>query len=411
MEIYLVGGAVRDTLLQRPVKERDWVVVGGTAEQLLAQGFKQVGKDFPVFLHPKTQEEYALARLERKAGVGYKGFLCDASASVTLEEDLMRRDLTVNAMAQTEEGQIIDPYGGQRDLQLKRLRHVSPAFVEDPLRVLRVARFAARYHNLGFQVAPDTMNLMKSMVNKGEVTHLTPERIWQEVHRGLMTENPSVFFAVLHQCNALSVIFPELARLFGQPAAVAWHPEIDTGVHTLMAVDQAAQLGGDLAVRFATLCHDLGKGLTAKSDLPKHHGHEHRGIPPVDSVAQRWRVPNEVKALSILVTRYHDEIHRLSELTTKALLKILASTDSFRRPERFTRLLLACEADARGRLGHEHTPYPQRGYWLEALAVASAVSTQPFIEAGLQGRAIAEALRKEQLRVLQQLQYKWKFRQ
>lgn len=410
METYLVGGAVRDTLLQQPVKERDWVVVGGTVEQLLAQGFEQVGKDFPVFLHPKTHEEYALARLERKSGMGYRGFLCDASATVTLEEDLMRRDLTVNAMAQRADGQVIDPYGGQQDLQLKRLRHVSPAFAEDPLRILRVARFAARYHELGFQVVPETMALMKNMVEAGEVAHLTSERVWQEVSRGLMTKKPSVFFAVLHQCGALPIIFPELAVLFGQPAVLAWHPEIDTGVHTLMVVDQAARAGGDLAVRFAALCHDLGKGLTAKSDLPKHHGHEQRGLPRVEAVAHRWRVPNDVKELALLAARYHGDIHRLPELKTKTLLKILECTDGFRRPERFARMLLACEMDARGRLGWEDEPYPQRAHWLEALAVASAVSAKSFVAAGLEGRAIAEALRKEQMRVLKQLQYKWRIR-
>lgn len=407
METYLVGGAVRDTLLQQPVKERDWVVVGGTAEQLLAQGFHPVGRDFPVFLHPKTREEYALARLERKAGRGYKGFLCHASAEVTLEEDLMRRDLTVNAMAQRADGEIIDPYGGQQDVQLRRLRHVSPAFTEDPLRILRVARFAARYHSLGFQVVPETLGLMKHMVDEGEVAYLTPERVWQEVSRALMTETPSVFFAVLHQCGALSIIFPELAALFGQPASLAWHPEMDTGVHTLMVLDQAARMSGDVAVRFAALCHDLGKGLTAPCDLPKHHGHEQRGLPQIEAVAHRWRVPKEVKALALLVARYHGDIHRLSTLKTNTLLTVLECTDGFRRPERFARLLLACEADARGRLGWEDKTYPQRAKWLEALAVARAVSTQGFVRLGLRGAAIAEALRAEQMRVLKQLQSKW----
>lgn len=403
MEIYLVGGAVRDHLLGRSVKERDWVVVGGTPEQLLAEGFQQVGKDFPVFLHPETHEEYALARRERKVGVGYTGFTCDASRSVTLEEDLMRRDLTINAMAQTVEGRLIDPYGGERDLKLKRLRHVSSAFVEDPLRVLRVARFAARYYERGFQVAPETMALMTTMVKVGELAYLTPERVWQEISRALMEDKPSIFFAVLHQCGALKELCPELAKLFENQGS-HWESEINRGVHTLMAVDEAAIRGRDLSVRFAVLCYNLDEGLAMKKDLSTLSPHKTRGDCEVKSLAQRWRIPRDMRELALLVACYHEYIYGLRALKAEVLLKTLERVDAFRRPERFGRLLLACEVYS---LDHEVPDYMEGSLWLEAFTVASTVSIQSFVEKGLQGEDIAQALREERIRLLREWQIKW----
>ncbi|MGB4947594.1 MAG: multifunctional CCA addition/repair protein, partial [Candidatus Competibacter denitrificans] len=359
MEIYLVGGAVRDELLGLPVKERDWVVIGATPDDLLARGFQPVGKDFPVFLHPQTREEYALARTERKTAPGYYGFDIQAGAEVTLEEDLRRRDLTINAIARDTTGRLIDPYQGRRDLEARRLRHVSPAFAEDPVRILRLARFTARYAELGFQVAPETMALMRAMVADGEVDTLVPERVWAETVRALSEPRPELFFETLRACGALAVIFPEIDRLFGVPQPAAHHPEIDTGVHTLMALAQAVRSQADVVTRFAVLVHDLGKGTTPPEEWPRHIGHEQRGADLVRGLCHRLRVPNMFRELGVLTARYHTHCHRALELRPKTLLKILQAMDAFRKPQRFAHFLLACEADARGRLGLTERAYPQ----------------------------------------------------
>ena len=345
MRVYVVGGAVRDELLGLPVQDRDYVVVGATPDEMVKQGYLPVGKDFPVFLHPQTHEEYALARTERKSGHGYKGFKVFASPDVTLEEDLLRRDLTINAMARDELGNLIDPYSGQVDLDAKTLRHVSPAFAEDPVRILRVARFAARFPD--FHVAPETMRLMQGMVNDGEVDHLVPERVWQELSRGLMTGRPSRMFEVLRECGALARLIPELDRLFGVPQPPEHHPEIDTGIHVMLVVDWAASQGYSLPVRFAALTHDLGKGLTPPEHWPKHHGHEARSVELVKAISARLRVPADCRDLALLVARYHGDIHRALELRPETVLKILESTDAFRRPARFSEVLQACESDFR----------------------------------------------------------------
>ena len=359
METYLVGGAVRDQLLNYPVQERDWVVVGASPDEMLANGFQQVGKDFPVFLHPQTRDEYALARTERKQGHGYTGFAVHCAADVTLEEDLLRRDLTINAMALDSEDNLIDPYGGRRDLQQGLLRHVSAAFVEDPLRVLRTARFAARYAHLGFQVAGETMALMTEIVSQGELAHLPAERVWIELDRALGERNPEVFIEVLRQCNALAELLPELNALFGVPQPEAHHPEIDSGVHTMLALQQAVRLNGGNDVRFAILLHDLGKGITPAAELPRHIAHEHRGVKLVAAACRRLKAPNLYRDLALKVCEYHLLCHRARELRGATLLKLITATDALRRPERFEAFLLACEADARGRQGNEDTPYPQ----------------------------------------------------
>jgi len=378
MRVYVVGGAVRDELLGLPVQDRDHVVVGGTPDEMVKLGYQPVGKDFPVFLHPVTHEEYALARTERKSGHGYKGFRVFASPEVTLEEDLLRRDLTINAMARDEQGNLIDPYSGQADLNEKLLRHVSPAFAEDPVRILRVARFAARFPD--FHVAPETLELMRLMVEDGEVDHLVPERVWQELSRGLMSSQPSRMFSVLRECGALARLLPEIDRLFGVPQPPAHHPEIDTGIHVMLVVDWASRQAYSLPVRFAALTHDLGKGLTPESLWPKHHGHEAKSVALVKEISERLRVPADCRDLALLVARYHGDIHRALELRPETILKILESTDAFRRPERFVEILQACESDFRGRPGYEQRDYPASDFFYRALALASGINAAAIAE-------------------------------
>ncbi|EMC8699059.1 poly A polymerase head domain-containing protein [Vibrio cholerae V51] len=403
MQIYLVGGAVRDQLLQLPVYDRDWVVVGSSPQAMLAAGFQAVGKDFPVFLHPNSKEEHALARTERKTGVGYTGFACHYAPDVTLEDDLLRRDLTINAMAQDNSGQLIDPYGGQRDLAAKVLRHVSPAFVEDPLRVLRVARFAAKLHHLGFTVAEETMQLMAKIAQSGELQHLTAERVWQEWHKSLSTHHPEVFLQVLRDCGALAVVLPEIDRLFGVPQPEKWHPEIDTGIHTLMVAKQAAQLSDSLLVRFAAQVHDLGKGVTPPSEWPSHKLHCHTGLNIIESLCERIRVPNEFRDLALAVCAQHSNIHRADELKPATKLKVLGLLDVWRKPGRLEQVLLCCEADHRGRLGLESEPYPQREIFLRAYQAALGVAVQAVIADGFQGKQIKEELDKRRVSAIEDL--------
>ncbi|MFI8417194.1 multifunctional CCA addition/repair protein [Serratia sp. NPDC078593] len=394
MKTYLVGGAVRDRLLKIPVVDRDWVVVGAAPDELLALGYQQVGKDFPVFLNPKNHEEYALARTERKSGHGYTGFSCYAAPDVTLEEDLQRRDLTINAIAQTLDGELIDPYHGVDDLNARVLRHVSDAFGEDPLRVLRVARFAARFAHLGFSIAPETAALMRQMADSGELTTLTAERVWKETEKALQSDSPQIYFQVLRDCHALGVLFPEIDALFGVPAPEKWHPEIDTGIHTLMTLTIAAQLSPDIDVRFSALCHDLGKGLTPKEHWPHHHGHGPAGVPLVENLCQRLRVPNPLRDLAKLVTEYHDLIHTVEKLRPETLLKLFDAIDVWRKPQRLQQMILTSEADARGRTGFEQNPYPQGDYLREAYQVANGVSVQEVVASGLQGLAIRDEVRR-----------------
>ncbi|OSN11042.1 multifunctional CCA tRNA nucleotidyl transferase/2'3'-cyclic phosphodiesterase/2'nucleotidase/phosphatase [Lonsdalea iberica] len=401
MKIYLVGGAVRDGLLHQPVTERDWVVVGATPETLLTLGYQQVGRDFPVFLHPTSREEYALARTERKSGQGYTGFVCNASPDVTLEDDLLRRDLTINAIAQDEDGSLIDPYGGQRDLESKQLRHVSDAFGEDPLRVLRVARFAARYAHLGFTIAPETLALMRQMVDSGELDSLTPERVWKETEKALGSNSPQVYFERLRDCGALQVLFPEIDNLFGVPAPAQWHPEIDTGVHVMMTLGIAAQLSPEIDVRFASLCHDVGKGLTPPSLWPRHHGHGPAGIKLIEALCQRLRIPNQIRDLAKLVAEFHDLLHTAPILQPKTLLKLFDSIDVWRKPHRLDQLILTSEADARGRTGFENKPYPQGDYLREAFKVASSVTSAQVVADGFRNVAIRDELHWRRRRALQ----------
>lgn len=400
MQIYKVGGAVRDRLLGRPVTDIDWVVVGATVEQMQAQGYRPVGADFPVFLHPQSGEEYALARTERKSGRGYGGFTFHASPEVTLEEDLVRRDLTINAMAEDEQGRITDPYKGQQDLQGRTLRHVSPAFAEDPLRVLRVARFAARYAGLGFQVAPETLALMRELSESGELQALTAERSWKEIARALMEEQPQVFIQVLRDCGALKQLMPELDVLFGVPQPAAHHPEIDTGVHTLSVLEQAARHNQPLTVRWACLLHDLGKGLTPEEEWPRHIAHEHRGLKAIKAVNQRFKVPRDCQELALLVGEYHTHGHRALELKASTLLELLQRFDVYRRPQRFEEFIAACEMDARGRLGLEERDYPQAAYLRGAADAARAVAVQPLVEKGFTGQGLGEAIKRERLNAL-----------
>ena len=400
MKSYLVGGAVRDGLLGLPIKDRDWVVVGATPQQMLDAGYQQVGRDFPVFLHPDSHEEYALARTERKSGSGYTGFTCYAAPDVTLEQDLLRRDLTVNAMAQDADGSLIDPYGGRHDLQQRILRHVSPAFGEDPLRVLRVARFAARYAHLSFRIADETLALMREMTDAGELAHLTPERVWKETESALGTRNPQVFFQTLRDCGALKVLFPEIDVLFGVPAPAKWHPEIDTGVHTLMTLTMAAMLSPELDVRFATLCHDLGKGLTPKEFWPRHHGHGPAGVKLVERLSQRLKVPNEMRDLAKLVAEFHDLIHTLPILQPKTLIKLFDSIDAWRKPQRVEQIALTSEADVRGRTHFEASDYPQGRLLREAWEVARGVGNKEVIEAGFKGPEIREELTRRRIKAV-----------
>ena len=395
MQTYLVGGAVRDKMLGRAAGDRDHVVVGASPEQMLALGFKPVGKDFPVFLHPRTGEEHALARTERKSGHGYRGFDVRADATVTLEQDLARRDLTINAMAEDEHGVLTDPFDGARDIASRVLRHVSDAFVEDPVRVLRVARFAARFAPLGFTVATETMDLMRQMVADGEVDHLVPERVWAETRKALREAEPSAFLRVLRECGALAVLFPELDALYGVPQRAEFHPEIDCGAHVELVMDQAALLApGDDLVGFCAMTHDLGKALTPSDQLPRHVGHEHRGVAPLRALAARLKVPAEHAALAELVCREHLNAHRGFELKPATVLKLLNALDALRRPARLEAFLAACIADRRGRLGHEDAPYPQADYLREARTAAAAVGAAAFVTAGLSGPAIGEAMQR-----------------
>ena len=391
MKVYIVGGAVRDRLLGLPVKDRDWVVVGATPEQMRAQGFRPVGKDFPVFLHPETHEEYALARTERKTAPGYHGFTFHAAPDVTLEEDLGRRDLTINAMAESDDGTLVDPFDGRRDLELRLLRHVGPAFVEDPVRILRLARFAARF---GFGVAPETLALMRSMVASGEVDALVPERVWQEIARGLMEDVPSRMFLVLRECGALARLLPEVDALFGIPQRADYHPEVDTGDHVMRVVDYAASANLPLPARFAALMHDLGKALTPPEVLPHHIGHEPRGEKPLLALCERLRVPADCRDLARLVTLYHTKVHTAGQLRPDTVLRLFRDTDALRRPERFGQLLQVCIADARGRLHFESAPYPQAD-WLQAmLEAARAVDAGEIARQCQDKRAIPEAVDK-----------------
>ena len=408
MEIYLVGGAVRDELLGRPISERDWVVVGATPDDLLARGFRPVGKDFPVFLHPHTHEEYALARTERKTGPGYHGFSFRAAPDVTLEDDLLRRDLTINAMARNAQGRLIDPYHGSRDLEGRWLRHVSPAFAEDPVRIPRVARFSARYAPLGFQVAPETLALMRAMVASSEVDHLVPERVWAETVRALGEPCPGRFVETLRECGALARIFPELDRLFGVPQPPTHHPEIDTGVHTLMALEQAVRLEADAVTRFAVLVHDLGKGTTPPGEWPRHLGHEQRGADLVRVLCQRLRIPNMYRELGVLTARYHTHCHRAPELRPKTLLNTLQGLDALRKPQRFEQFLVACEADARGRLGLETRDYLQADFMRRVHQAAAGAPVRPLLEQGLTGLALAEALHRDRLAAITEARREFK---
>lgn len=392
MKAYLVGGAVRDTLLNFPVRERDWVVIGETPETMLQRGFTEVGKDFPVFLHPQTKDEYALARLERKTTHGYKGFAVHATPDVSLEADLMRRDLTINAMAMLDNGELIDPYGGQEDLKNRIFRHISPAFCEDPVRVLRIARFCARYHHLGFSIAPETQALMQKMVTQGEINHLVPERVWAETEKALGEQSPAAYFQCLRDCGALARIFPEVDALFGVPQTAVYHPEIDTGIHTLMVVTQATLLSDKTTVRFAALMHDLGKALTPEEHWPSHHGHETLGINTLKTLCLRLRVPNHYQKLALQVMQYHTHCHRAFELRPGTLCDTLANIGAFKADHQLDAFLLACEADARGRLGLENNPYPQASYILAAQQAAMNIDSSAVLNNNLQGKEIGLAI-------------------
>ncbi|HEY0289437.1 MAG TPA: multifunctional CCA addition/repair protein [Pseudomonas sp.] len=400
MQFYKVGGAVRDRLLGKPIADTDWVVVGATTDEMLIKGYRPVGTDFPVFLHPLTGEEYALARTERKSGPGYGGFVFHADPDVTLEEDLIRRDLTINAIAEDKDGHLTDPFHGQRDLKARILRHVSPAFAEDPLRVLRVARFAARYAPDGFTIAPETLELMRTLSHSGELQALTPERSWKEISRALMESQPQVFIRVLRDCDALKVLFPEVDALFGVPQPAAHHPEVDTGLHVLSVLEQSALHHQPLSVRWACLLHDLGKGLTPQAEWPQHIAHEHTGLKLIKAVNARFKVPRDCQELALLVGQYHTHGHRALELKPSTLLDLLHSFDVYRRPQRFEEFVVACEMDARGRKGMEDRSYPQAEYLRGAATTAREVQVQPLLEQGFQGQELGEALKRERLDAL-----------
>ena len=402
MRIYLVGGAVRDDTLGIPASERDWCVVGATPEEMIEQGFKPVGRDFPVFLHPETGEEYALARTERKTAVGYHGFAFNTSPDITIEADLSRRDLTINAIAQDADGNVIDPFNGVRDIRECVLRHVSDAFVEDPVRILRVAKFAARFHSLGFRVAGETMDLMRRIVADGEADALVPDRVWKETQAALSANSTRVFFEQLRECGALKVVFPEVDALFGIPQPEKWHPEIDTGVHTMMVLDEAEKLSTDPAVRFAGLVHDLGKATTRKEYMPSHPGHEARSVKLIKAMAKRLPVPKSYRELAVLVAEYHTHCHREADLKDSTVIRVLEKTDAFRRPERFENFLLACEADARGRAGLEDRDYPQADALRAAQAAANDVTTREIAAANETGD-IAVEIRKARTAAIRNL--------
>lgn len=396
MRVYLVGGAVRDEQLGIPVSERDWCVVGATPDEMLDKGYRPVGKDFPVFLHPDTNEEYALARTERKTAAGYHGFAFNTSPDVTIEEDLSRRDLTVNAMAKDEDGKLIDPFDGRGDIEKRKLRHVADAFVEDPVRILRIAKFAARFHERGFTIADTTIDLMRRMVADGEADALVPDRVWKETEAALSNQRSRVFFENLRDCGALRVVYPELDALFGVPQPEKWHPEIDTGLHTMMVLDQAEKLSADLDVRFAALVHDLGKATTPKDALPSHPGHERRSVKLIRSLAKRLPVPKACRELAVVAAEFHTHCHRESELKDSTVLRVLERSDAFRRPERFEKFLLVCEADARGRTGLEDRDYPQADAFRESFAAASTVDTAA-IAAASEPKDIPEAIRRARI--------------
>ncbi|MBP2604010.1 multifunctional CCA addition/repair protein [Acinetobacter calcoaceticus] len=391
MQVYLVGGAVRDSLLGHPYQEKDYVVVGATPEHMLAQGFQPVGKDFPVFLHPKTKEEYALARTERKSGKGYHGFQFFTDTTVSLEEDLIRRDLTINAIAMDQDGKIYDPYGGQTDLENKTLRHVSEAFAEDPLRVLRVARFAARYSSYGFHIASETLQLMQTMAESGELDALTPERVWKETSRALLEDHADIYFQTLRDCGALKHLFPEIDALFGVPQRPEYHPEVDCGIHTLMSLQQACKSNYSLDVRFAVLVHDLGKALTPVNELPRHIMHEERGVKPVTELCERLKVPTQTRQLALSVCKEHLKCHQIMSLKPGTVWRLLQRLDVLRRPERVEAFVQACECDARGRLGLEDRPYPQAQYMLDAMQVVRSIKVQDLPE-NIKGAEIGEML-------------------
>ncbi|TDQ57031.1 tRNA nucleotidyltransferase (CCA-adding enzyme) [Mesocricetibacter intestinalis] len=405
MKVYLVGGAVRDRLLNLKVQDRDWVVVGATQQQLIEQGYLQVGKDFPVFLHPQTKEEYALARTEVKSGSGYTGFICDFSPHISLEQDLCRRDLSINAIAQDQQGNLHDPYRGVADLNARILRHISPAFAEDPLRVLRVARFAARYHALGFKIAPETLSLMTEISLSGELGHLSAERIWLETEKALAEKDPQIYFEVLHQVGALAELFPEIENLHQVPNPAKYHPEVDSFIHTMLVLKQAALLseGEDVhknALRFAALCHDLGKALTPQAILPHHYGHEKAGLVPIKNLCQRLKVPVYYRELALLCCEYHSHVHKALELRPGTILKLFNQLDIWRRPRRFQELMLVCLADNRGRTGFEQSPYPQQAFLQELQLAAAAVDVKAVIAEGFEKQAIREELNRRRLAAL-----------
>ena len=401
MQVYLVGVAVRDEQLGLPVKERDWCVVGASADALIAQGYKQVGKDFPVFLHPETGEEYALARTERKTAAGYHGFAFNTSPDVTIEEDLSRRDLTINALAKDDDGHLIDPCNGLADIKQRLIRHISDAFAEDPVRILRAAKFAARFAHLGFRIAPETRDLMRQMVADGEADALVPDRTWKETAAALAGKAPRIFFESLRACGALRIVFPEIDALFGVPQPAKWHPEVDTGVHTMMVLDVAEELSSDVEVRFAALVHDLGKGTTSADDLPSHPGHEQRGCDLIRSLSNRLPVPRSCRELALIVAEYHTHCHRVLELRDSSVVNVLEKTDAFRRPERFSQFLLACEADARGRLGLEHVEYAQADYLRSAYQAALAVDAASIAQDKKAGE-IEAAIRRARIDAVRQ---------
>ncbi|WP_274599900.1 multifunctional CCA addition/repair protein [Chromatium okenii] len=402
LTVYLVGGAVRDTVLGRTVTERDYVVVGATPAEMQQRGFQQVGKDFPVFLHPHTKAEYALARTERKTAPGYHGFAIHAAPEVTLEQDLLRRDLTINALAQDANGTIIDPYGGLADVAARQLRHISPAFAEDPVRILRVARFATRFAALGFQVAAETRDLMRAMVNAGEVEALVPERVWQEITKALLEAQPAHFFTTLRDCGALARLLPELDRLWGIPQSAQWHPEGDAGIHTLLVLEMAARLAPELEVRFAALCHDFGKGTTPPELWPRHHGHEARSAELVKLVSNRLKIPNHCRDLARLTAQYHGIIHRVAELRPATMLEVFEATDALRRPARFAQLLTACEADFRGRGGYAERHYTQAEVWRQMLAAVAVVDVGAIARAAPAPAEIPTRIRAARLAALTQ---------
>ena len=400
MQIYLVGGAVRDQLLGLPISDRDWVVVGATPNDLIKLGFQQVGKDFPVFLHPKTHEEYALARTEHKTGIGYTGFSCYAAPDVTIEDDLLRRDLTINAIAQTADGQLIDPYHGEQDIKNRLLRHVSEAFTEDPLRILRVARFAAQLAKQKFTIANETQLLMKKMSDNYELNTLSAERVWAETEKALQSASPDCYFHVLHDCGALAILFPEINQLFGIPASAELHAKVDIGIHTLLSLKMAASLTEDVATRFAVLCHDLGKTLTPPEQWPDHDEHASKVIPLIEAMCNRLRIPNKMKELAKLVARFHQQIHHINQLAPETVINLFNQLDSWRKPKRIDQFAIACEADARGWLRREHITYPQSKFLIESFKTVQQVSTKNLIEQGIKGSVIRDELTRQRIQTL-----------